>query len=230
MSYVSLPFGLIQKDKQIKLDLPKNYAACQYIKRLPYIEHEDTNFQNKIIDLFNNCTDLQKYLLATSGYGDFVQEKINTIVDDGRYNHATVCKALDEKSKGLLQYGTPLSITFKDAKKIDIQNPIIGSLLSQVEANKLEDNILKQKLEDLKNREIASRLIGLRLPSGNNNNNNDDEDSGGFGNIDFRSGKTSFLPPQRTAIPVKEKGVNDLSPSTSRASKQKTDDLIRRFN
>ena len=182
------------------------------------------------IDLFNNRTDLQKYLLATSGYGDFVQEKINTIVDDGRYNHATVCKALDEKSKGLLQYGTPLSITFKDAKKFDIQNPIIGGLLSQVEANKLEDNILKQKLEDLKNREIASRLIGLRLPSGNNNNNNDDEDSGGFGNIDFRSGKTSFLPPQRTAIPVKEKGVNDLSPSTSRASKQKTDDLIRRFN
>ena len=29
MPYVSLPFGLIQKDKQIKLDLPKNYAASQ---------------------------------------------------------------------------------------------------------------------------------------------------------------------------------------------------------
>ena len=77
-----------------------------------------------------------------------------------------------KKNKGFLQYGTPLSITFKDAKKFDIQNPIIGGLLSQVEANKLEDNILKQKLEDLKNREITSRLIGLRLPSGKNNNNN----------------------------------------------------------
>ena len=50
MSHVSLPFGLIQKDKQIKLDLPKNYAASQYIKRLPHIENEDTHFQNKIID------------------------------------------------------------------------------------------------------------------------------------------------------------------------------------
>ena len=29
MPYVSLLFGLIQKDKQIKLDLPKNYAASQ---------------------------------------------------------------------------------------------------------------------------------------------------------------------------------------------------------
>ena len=118
-------------------------------------------------------------------------------------------------------------------KKIDIQNPIISGLLSQVEASKLEDNILKQKLEDLKNREIASRLIGLRLPSSKNNNNNDnhdDDDSGGFGNINFRSGKPSFLPPQRTAVPVKEKGINDVPPSTSRTSRQKTDDLIRRFN
>ena len=170
MSFVSLPFGLIQEDKHIKLNLPKNYAASQYIKCLPYVKNEDTHFQNKIIDLVNNRTDLQKYLLATSGYGDFIQEKINTIVDDGKYNHAMVRRALDEKNKRLLQYGTPLSITFKDAKKFDIQNPIIGGLLSQVEANKLEDNILKQKREDLKNREIASRLTGLRLPSGNSNN------------------------------------------------------------
>ena len=37
MSYVSLPIGLTRKDKQIKLDLPKNYAASQYIKGLPQI-------------------------------------------------------------------------------------------------------------------------------------------------------------------------------------------------
>ena len=95
MSYVSLPYRLIQKDKQIKLDLPKNYAASQYKKSLLYIEIEDTNFQNKIIDLVNNRTDLQKYLLAMSGYGDFIQEKINTTVDDGKYNNAMVRRALD---------------------------------------------------------------------------------------------------------------------------------------
>ena len=144
MSYVSLLFGLIQKDKRIKLNLPKNCTASQYIKRLPYIENENKHFQNKIIDLVNNRTDLQKHLLATSRYGDFIQEKINAIVDDGKYNHAMVRGALDEKNKGLLQYGSLLGITFKDAKKFDIQNPIKGRLLSQVEANKLEDNILKQ--------------------------------------------------------------------------------------
>ena len=99
MSFVSLPFGLIQEDKHIKLNLPKNYAASQYIKCLPHVKNEDTHFQNKIIDLVNNRTDLQKYLLATSGYGDFIQEKINTIVDDGKYNHAMVRRALNEKKQ-----------------------------------------------------------------------------------------------------------------------------------
>ena len=37
MSYLSSPFGLIRKEEKIKLDLPKNYGASQYIKRLPYI-------------------------------------------------------------------------------------------------------------------------------------------------------------------------------------------------
>ena len=59
-----------------------------------------------------------------------------------------------KKNKGFLQYGTPLSIPFKDAKKKFIQNPVIGGSLSQVEANKLEDNILKQKIEDLKKEKL----------------------------------------------------------------------------
>ena len=80
--------------------------------------------------MVNNRTDLQKYLLATSGYGDFIQEKIDTIVDEGKYNHVMVHRVLDEKNKRLLQYGTPLILTFKDSKKFDIQNPIIGGLLS----------------------------------------------------------------------------------------------------
>ena len=69
MSYLSLPFGLMGKEKKIKLDLPKNYGASQYIKRLPHISREDPNFQNSIIDIVNNRSDLRKLLLATSNYG-----------------------------------------------------------------------------------------------------------------------------------------------------------------
>ena len=89
---------------------------------------------------------------------------------------------------------------FFEIKRIFKIACLIGGLLTQVEANKIEDNILKQKLQDLKNREIASRLTGLRLPSckyiyiynnnnsNNNNNNNNNNDSEGFGNMGFRSG------------------------------------------
>ena len=44
----------LEKNKKIKLDLPKNYGASQYIIRLPYIRNEDPNFQNSIIDVINN--------------------------------------------------------------------------------------------------------------------------------------------------------------------------------
>ena len=44
----------LEKNKKIKLDLPKSYGASQYIIRLPYIRNEDPNFQNSIIDIINN--------------------------------------------------------------------------------------------------------------------------------------------------------------------------------
>ena len=137
MSYVSLPFGLVRKEKKIKLDLPTNYRASQYIRRLPYIRNEDPNFKNSIIDTVNNRSDLRKFFLAKSDYGKNIQENINTVVADGKFNQAVVCRALDQKNKGVFESPIPLSVTFKDAKKFDIQNPIIRNLLSQVNANKI---------------------------------------------------------------------------------------------
>ena len=73
MSYLSLPFSLIRKEEKIKLDLPKNHGASQYIKRLPYISREDTSFQNSIIDIVNNRSELRNFLLATSDCGRNIQ-------------------------------------------------------------------------------------------------------------------------------------------------------------
>ena len=91
MSYLSLPFGLIRKEEEIKLDLSKNYGASQYIKRL----------QNSIIDIVNNRSDLRKFLLATSNYGRNVQENINSVVAGGKFNQAIVRRVLDQKNKGV---------------------------------------------------------------------------------------------------------------------------------
>ena len=91
MSYLSLPFGLIRKEEEIKLDLSKNYGASQYIKRL----------QNSIIDIVNNRSDLRKFLLATSNYGRNVQEIINSVVAGGKFNQTIVRRVLDQKNKGV---------------------------------------------------------------------------------------------------------------------------------
>ena len=90
MSYLGLPFGLIRKEEEIKLDLSKNYGASQYIKRL----------QNSIIDIVNNRSDLRKFLLATSNYGRNVQEIINSVVAGGKFNQTIVRRVLDQKNKG----------------------------------------------------------------------------------------------------------------------------------
>ena len=65
MSYISLLFDLVRKEKKITIDLPKSYGASQYIRRLPYIRNEDPNFKSSFIDIVNNRSDLRKFLLST---------------------------------------------------------------------------------------------------------------------------------------------------------------------
>ena len=50
MTYIQLPYGVANKEKQIKLNLPKNYGASQYFNKLPYLSNTcDPAFQNSII-------------------------------------------------------------------------------------------------------------------------------------------------------------------------------------
>ena len=146
MTYISLPFGLVRKQKKIKLDLPKSYGASQYMKRLPYI-------RNSIIDIVNNRSDIRKFLLATSD-GRNIQEKINAVVADGKFNQDVVRRALHKKNKEVFESPIPLSVTFKDAKKFDIQIPVIGNLLSQLNANKIRYAKVKQLISEAKHQEL----------------------------------------------------------------------------
>ena len=57
-------------------------------------------------------------MLAISDYGKNIQENINAVVADGKFNQVVVRRALDQKNKGVYQSPIPLSVTCKDAKKI----------------------------------------------------------------------------------------------------------------
>ena len=88
------------KKKKKKLDLPKNYVASDYIKRFPYRDNaNDSKLQNEAINIVNNRAELRKYLLAKSDYGTNIQENINSVIKDRRFNNAALRNLLDEKIK-----------------------------------------------------------------------------------------------------------------------------------
>ena len=160
--------------------MQKNYGASQYIKRLPYIKNEGPRFQNSIIDIVNNRSGLKTFLLAASNYGRNIQENINAVVADGKINQAVICRVLDQKNKAAFESPISLSATFNNAKKIDIQNPVVENLLSQVNTNKISDAKVKQLLVQAKDDEIQASLNRLRKiidKSDDNNNNTNFDDS-----------------------------------------------------
>ena len=72
----------------------------------------------------------KKMVIRTSDYGDEIQEDLNAIVGyDEKFNNAIVRHALDLKNEAI----------FRDVKKFDLVNPVIGKLATQVKASKLTD-------------------------------------------------------------------------------------------
>ena len=169
MSYIQLSYGMVNKEKQIKLNLPKHYGVRQYFNKLPYLSNtRDPAFQNSITDTFNSRANLLKYLLATSDYDRNIQESINAVVTDGKFNDTLVRLVLDEKNKGVFDSSTALSITFKDQKKFDVQNPIIGNIISQVNANQIGGKGVKELFARAEDEKIRRRLKALKRQDNEN--------------------------------------------------------------
>ena len=83
--------------------MQKNYETSQYVNRIPYIVNKGPDFYNKVLDLNNNREDLKKWLLATSEYGNEIQEDLNAIVGyDEKFNNAIVRHAIDLKDSAII--------------------------------------------------------------------------------------------------------------------------------
>ena len=68
-----------------------------------------------------------------------IQENLKSVVTDGKLNDVIILHALDIKDKHIWTDPNRLQVTFKDIKKFDAQNPIIGKVLTQIETSKLSD-------------------------------------------------------------------------------------------
>ena len=147
MLYIQLPYGYVENNKQVQFNLPKNYEESFYLDKVPYLTKRDPATENDLINLVKNREDLKKWLLATSDYGNEIQEDLNAVFGyDENFTNAIVRHSLDLKDEVVFRNPNPLNIAFHDMKKFDLVNPVIGKLATQVKASKLTDYELTKKL------------------------------------------------------------------------------------
>ena len=217
-SYIQLPYGVVDNEPTFNLSNPKDYETSRYFRRLPYIDDLNTpKVQNEAINLINNRDDFRKYLLATSNLGSSLQDSINQVVTDGEFNNAALRHILDNRDSDIFKVANPLSLVFKNANKFNLQNPVLGNILSQVYAGQLTDEDVKRLLSEGENLKIQARLEGLQKfnqgldnqndtnnnnnrgnrpfnPNNNDDDDDDDDDDGGFGNRPAPSVRPSVRP------------------------------------
>ena len=80
--------------------------------------------------------DVQKYILETSDFAKSMQTDINHYVTRDRINDASFRQKLDSISKNILRRQNPLELVFEDISTFDAENPIVGSLLREIELKK----------------------------------------------------------------------------------------------
>ena len=123
---------------------------------------------------------LQKYLLVTGLLKDSIQNSLDMIVTNGKFNNAGIRRALDTKYPTIMRKPNAIDVVFKDKAKFDTQNPVIGKLLSQIQTDKNDKALQKQleKAPSFKDLKIAEKLEHVK--QFNNNNDDDDNDDAPF--------------------------------------------------
>ena len=113
MSYIQLPYGYVNKQKQIQFSLPSNYEESFYLHKAPYLTTKNTAVENNLINLIKNRDDLKRWLLEASDYGAEIQENLNAVVGcNDKFRNSIVRHALDLKDEAIFRNPNPLNVTF----------------------------------------------------------------------------------------------------------------------
>ena len=75
-------------------------------------------------------------LKATSDFAKSIQTDINHYVTRDRINNASFRQRLDPISKNILRRQNPLELVFEDISTFDAEDPIVGSLLREIDIKK----------------------------------------------------------------------------------------------
>ena len=140
MSFTSLPTGkLLKKPEKIKI---KNFPAAYVVRFYRNLADNVDNFLGS--DFYgrigNNATipseDAQKYMLATSDFAKGMETDINNYVTRDKINSVSFRQKLDPIKKNILRRQNPLELVFEDISTFDAENPIVGSLLRELNNGK----------------------------------------------------------------------------------------------
>ena len=74
--------------------------------------------------------DVKNFLLATSDFGEEIQQQLDLYVSNNNLNEASFRRRLDRISENIIRNKNPIELLFKDVKHFDAQNPLIGSLIT----------------------------------------------------------------------------------------------------
>ena len=128
-------------------DFPAGYVGSFYRNLADNVD----NFLGS--DLYGKITsdanippeDVQKYILATSDFAKGMQTDINHFVTRDRINNASFRQKLDLISKNTLRQQNLLELVFEDISTFDAENPIVSSLLRELDVAKkvVASNLVK---------------------------------------------------------------------------------------
>ena len=132
-----LPTNTNKKENTKKLkNFPAGYVGSFY-RNLADSINTNSDFYSRIAaDADIPKEDVQKYILATSDFAKSIQTDINHYVTRDRINNASFRQRLDPISKNILRRQNPLELVFEDISTFDAENPIVGSLLREIDIKK----------------------------------------------------------------------------------------------
>ena len=112
---------------------------------------------------------------------DSIQDSLDMIVINGKFNNASPSRALDTKYPLVMKKSNPIDVVFKDKSKFDTQNPIIDTLLIQIQSRKTKtEKAIENQLKgapSIKGLQIAERLEHSKQNNKRNNNGDKDDDN-----------------------------------------------------
>ena len=121
------PAGYVGSFDRNLADIVDNFIGSDFYSRIT----ADLNIPRE---------DVQKYILATSDFAKSIQTGINHYVTRDRINNASFRQKLDPISKNILRRQNPLELVFEDISTFDAENPIVVSLLRELDLKKKQSD------------------------------------------------------------------------------------------